>query len=117
MQEWYLLAFQHADLFNGTDGPMGKIARCLMMRVCGRQAQRGKRRHASLDADPQLAGSLPAPVDRRFPDAVMDRVKTAVKSLELDLQAPIVLRYYLNFRVGQIASELALPAAEVRRRL
>ncbi|TWT44922.1 RNA polymerase sigma factor [Phycisphaerae bacterium RAS1] len=116
-QEWYLIAIQRGELFDRNGGLDARAAHCLMMRVCGRQAQRGKRRHISLDSQPSFADGLEARGDERLPGSVAEQVVVAVESLEADLQNAILLRFYRDMGIRQIAAELDVPVAEVRRRI
>jgi RNA polymerase sigma-70 factor, ECF subfamily len=85
----------------------------LLMRACADQI-RGERRHRVVQL-PELGGpAVPGP-DARL--AVHDELERGLRALPMDQRAVVVLTYYLDLPLADVAEVLEVPLGTVKSRL
>ena len=110
-QEAYLRASRHWERISVYDAPeawVRRVAYNLALNTLGRT----KRRAASLIR----LGQLNEPVVEHMPDIAVE-LHEALMALPMRYRAVIVLHYFLDLSVKEIAEELDIPAETVRTRL
>ena len=105
MQEIELRALQHP--------PRGAARGAWACAVATNLAMDGHRRSARRD------GVAPAPIQASAADDVelRDAVRAGLDRLAADLRATVVLRFYADFSIPQIAAAMTVPEGTVKSRL
>ena len=86
----------------------------ILVNVCRDRLRRaGHRRHDDLDR----ATALAAPDDGHLQVAERDRLERAFRGLNADQRAAVVLRFYSDLTVEQVARTVGAPVGTVRSRL
>jgi len=115
VQDALLLAWRHVRSLKNPDAWDAWLHR-LTVRACYKLAKEGRRRReieVNVDLDPAMA---------RVPDASTDVAErewlmTELGQLDLDRRAVVVLHFYLDLTVDQVADVLDIPRGTVASRL
>jgi RNA polymerase sigma factor (sigma-70 family) len=87
----------------------------LLMRACADQA-RGERRHRVVELPaPELGGPIVAGADAGL--AIHDELERGLRALPADQRAVVVLTYYLDLPLADVAQALDVPLGTVKSRL
>jgi RNA polymerase sigma-70 factor (ECF subfamily) len=88
----------------------------ILVNVC-RDRIRDARRHPVLDISDGLAPEPAARVDVESSVARSDELRRGLARLDADRRIAIVLRYYLDLSVAEVAARVGVPAGTVKSRL
>ncbi len=118
-QEAFARVFRHARTYKGKGSFIGWLRRIVVNLAKDALRKRGRGKAVSLDdlSSPEIADRQPGPADILGSKWLSQEVRAAMATLSEEHRAVVVMRFFGNKSMQEIAADLGCPVGTVKSRL